>query len=73
MGGDGVDAQVPMGVPPPGGTMDHGADGKTQVRQIIGLPLVRVGNGSCGDTPHRGIHKETSGNHSGKGCLPPHL
>ena len=42
--GDGVDAQGPGGVPPLGGTADHGANGKTQGSCIVGVPLGSGGN-----------------------------
>ena len=73
LGGDGVDAQVTGGVPPPGGAMDHMDDGETRGRQRVGITLGSGGNGSHGAPPHRGVHQEATGDNSGKGGLPPHL
>ena len=36
----------------------------------MGVPLGSGGNGISGDPPHRGIHQETAGNHSGKDGMP---
>ena len=56
MVGDGGDAQVPGEVPPPSGTTDHGADGKTWGRWIVGVPPGSGGNGICWYPPPRGLH-----------------
>ena len=47
MGGDRVDAQVPGGVPPPGGTMDHGDDGENWGRRRVVVTLSSGGPLGC--------------------------
>ena len=44
LGGDGLDSQVPGGVPPPGGTMDHRYEGETRGRRRVGVPPGIDGN-----------------------------
>ena len=73
MSGDRGDSQDPGGVPPLGGTKDHGADGETRDRRRVGVPCSSGVNGSRGSPPHRGIHQEMTDIHSRKGGLPPHL
>ena len=65
-------AQGLEGVPPPGRAMDHGADSKVQGRRRVGVTLGSGVTGRRGDPPHRGVHQDTAGNHSGKGDLLPH-
>ena len=73
MGGDVGDAQGTGGVPPPGGEIDHGDDVEPWSRQRLGVPLSSGGIGRRGDPPNWGVHKETAGNHSGKGVTIPHI
>ena len=73
MGGERGYGQGPGGVPPLGGVTDQGDDGKTRVRQRVGVPLSSGGNGYHGDPPQRHVHQEATGNNSVKGGLPPHL
>ena len=51
--------------------MDHRADGKTWGRRRVIVPLGIEVNVIHWDPPHRGIYKETTCGHSGKGGLPP--
>ena len=51
------------------GKADHGDDGNTWGRQGVGMPPGGGGNGICRTSPHRRVHQETSGDHSGKGGL----
>ena len=53
LGDDGGGAKGPGGVPPPGDTMNYGADGETWGRRRVGVPPGSGGNGSHGDPPHR--------------------
>ena len=48
------------------GKADHGDDGKPWGRQGVGMRPGGGGNGSCGTSPHRRVHQETAGDHSGK-------
>ena len=73
LGGDRGDAQGPDRIPLLGGVMDHRDDRKTWGRQKVGVPIVRGGNISRGDPPHRGVHQEVADDNSGEGALPPHL
>ena len=56
-----------------GSAADHGADGKTPGRQRVVVPLGSGGNESRGSPPHRGVHQDTEGDHSGKDGLLPHI
>ena len=73
LGGDRRDAQVPGGVPPSGGVTDHGDDRETRGRRIVGVNIVRGGDGICGAPLHRGVHEEVADKHSDEDGLPPYL
>ena len=73
MVGDRGDSQGPGGVPPLGGPMDHGDDGKKRGRRRVGVPLVIVVNVNRRYPPYWGVHQETASNHSGKGGLLSHI
>ena len=47
--------------------IDHGDDRETQGMRIVGVPIIRGGNGSCTAPPHRGVHQEAVDDHSGEG------
>ena len=73
LGGDRVYAQGPDGVPPSGGTTDHGNDGKTRSMRRVGVPIGTGDDGSRMDPPHRGVHQEAEDEYVGEGGLPPRL
>ena len=73
LGGDGGDAEGPVGVPPPGIQVGHVYDSNTWDGQGM---VISPGGGSTishRTTPHNGVHQETAGNYSEKMCMPPHL
>ena len=73
MGGYGGDAEIPVGVPPPGGQADSGDKGYTWGGPGVVISPGSGGTGNLGNTPHNVVHSEAAGNHSGKGDIPPHL
>ena len=73
MCGDRRYVQCLGGVPILGDVTDNGDDGEMRGRQRLGVYLGGGGNGDPGSSLHQGVHKEATGNRSGKGGLLPHL
>ena len=44
-----------------------------RVRYRVVVTLISGVNGSCGDSLHRGVHQESTGDHNRNGGLPSHI
>ena len=58
LGGDRVDAQFTVGVPPLLDATDHGDSEEMRGSRRMGVNLGSRGNGIRGAPPHQGIHKD---------------
>ena len=69
----GAISEVPEGVSPLVIQMDHGDYGETFGRRGVVISSGGGGTGSCGITPHIGVHIDMVGDHSGRCGMTPHL
>ena len=63
------DTRGPDSIPTSVGATNHGGDGETWRRGIVGISRGRGGDGLCGAPPHRSIHKKAADSQSREGGL----
>ena len=73
MGGEKGDDKGLVKIPSPAFKADHRDDGDTWGGRGVETPPGGRSNVHQGTSPHRILHKEATGDHTGKGGLPPHI